>query len=1053
MKSSLKILLLIMLLITSTSAIFAQITVTGKVIGTDNKPIPGANVIIRGTTVGALTDVDGKFMIQVPSSTSILTVSFIGYVRKEVEVGKNTVFDITLETESTALDEVVVIGYGTQKKINLTGSVDAISSKELENLPLPNMGEVLRGISPNLNIQIGDNGGEPGATLKWNIRGMGSINGNTSPLILVDGVEININNINPENIESVSVLKDASACAIYGSRAPFGVVLITTKKGTKGATRVQYSNNIIASSPLGIAHMYNSSIFATAYNQASVNAGSPPLFNDTALGEMEGWLAGTFKTDYDPNNVTTSIWNGRQKGVASWDWPHIMFKNWKIDQQHNIDVSGGTDKSLYYISLGYFDQNGFYSAGNDGYKRYDFISNFSSQITKWLKFNFSSKLAKTGTDYGLGITTVERGYFLTNLYAFGPNVPRYNINGTLANPMYINMANSGRDKTVSNDILVSVGTEIEPIKGWKTNISYNYNSLGTRGEVNPHPVPVELGNGKFGNSGKPVSSYTSTFSQTPYYLFSVVTSYEKSFGDHYFNVLAGYEQEEKFYSFLTATRTNLITDAVPSISTALGPISVSDTKNDWALQGIFGRLNYNFKEKYFVEFSARENGSSRFAPSSRWGFFPSGSVGYQISKENFWDGISPYVNTFKLRGSYGSLGNQNVSNYLYISSVPVVSQTPWIIGNQLPSYAGTPSLVSASLTWEKITTANIGIDAGFLHNRLNLTFDWFTRKTSDMFGPSATLPYTLGTSTPEANNATLQTRGFELILEWRDKIGADFHYNAQISLGDAHSEILSYKNEEGFIYDWYDGKKVGEIWGFKTDHILQSPNETMPDQSAIYPNWGPGDMAYNDLTNDGKITYGNSTLTDHGDLTVIGNTTPRYNIGINAGATYKGFDFNMSWMGSLQQDYYPGDYDQTFWGLVPGWGASAVLKDSPVLDYWRPADETNLLGPNTNSYLPKPYFSQETYKNRAVQSGYVLNAAYLRLKNIQLGYTLPTQLAKKIAMQKARVFISGGNLITFCGLPKSLDPEQTIAGQTNYSQNGAFYPIAKSYSIGVNLTF
>jgi hypothetical protein len=322
-----------------------------------------------------------------------------------------------------------------------------------------------------------------------------------------------------------------------------------------------------------------------------------------------------------------------------------------------------------------------------------------------------------------------------------------------------------------------------------------------------------------------------------------------------------------------------------------------------------------------------------------------------------------------------------------------------------------------------------------------------------MFGPQETLPYTLGTGTPTANNASLSTKGFELILNWHDRIGSEFSYNAQVSIGDNRSKILQYRNDNGFIDNWYKGKDIGEIWGLVTDGLIQTEGEKMPDQTAFYPKWGPGDMKYVDLNGDDKITEGNRSLSDHGDLKIIGNSTPRYNIGIAGGFNYKGFDFNMNWSGSLKQDYLPGFNVNTFWGLTNSWANSAVFKGSPVLDYWRPADETNILGPNTDAYFPKPYFSNETIQKRRPQSRYVLNAAYLRLRNIQLGYTLPGDISKKAAIQKARVFVSGGNLVTIKSLPKDIDPEQTIVGEEGYNNNGSFYPMSATLTVGVNLTF
>ncbi len=1031
------------------------ITIIGKVTSMeDGSGIPGVNILIKGTSTGTVTDIEGNYKLDVQDENAVLIFSSVGYVVEEIVVGSRTVIDLAMTPDVTALDEIVVVGYGTQKKVNITGSVASISNEQIQNRAVPKMGEVLRGMSPNLNISLTRNGGEPGASSDWNIRGLGSLSGDDSPLILVDGVQMNINNVDPANVESVSVLKDASASAIYGARAPFGVILITTKKGNKdGGISIQYNNNFAFGTPMGVGHLENSMVYATVFNQASVNAGKPPIYDDEYLARIQGYLDGTYTTEYDPAVPPHNIWAGRRVGNANYDWPHEWVKDVKMDQKHSISVSGGNDKTQYYTSLGLYDQDGFIGYGYDNYRRIDFLVNLNSQITDWLSFNVSSKYANTSTDYPHGITTVDKEYMWTSsLYSWSPMTPKYNINGSIGNPWIRSQESSGRIKTKENDFLLTAGTVIEPVKGWRTSISYTYNIVESYMESNPKPVWVELGTGEFGNVGKPNATYNSAFSHSPYSLFNAITSYEKSFTNHYFKVLIGYEQEEKFYSRLDGAGGILITEEIPSISTSLGTTTVDDRKWDWATQGIFGRFNYNFKEKYLVEFSARYNGSSRFAPDSRWGFFPSGSVGYQISRENFWSSIEPYVNTLKIRASYGALGNQNVASYSYIASIPVYSETPWIINDARPSYARTPGLISDGLTWEKITTANFGIDASFLNDRLGLNFDWFTRTTSDMFGPAETLPYTLGTSAPQANNAELETKGFELILSWRDRISSDFSYDVKIGIGDAKSTILKYRNESGFINGWYDGKDVGEIWGYETDGIFQTqPEADAIDQSAIYSSWGKGDMGYKDLNGDGKITTGNEVLDDHGDLKVIGNTTPRYNINLIGGVNWKGFDFSMQWFGYMKRDFNPTLYNHTFSGLWTSWANSSVVKDSKVLDYWRPADETNMLGPNTDSYFAKPYFSGETYKNTKAQSRYVLNAGFFRLKYLQVGYTVPQHLSKKVFIQKARIYISGENLITFKSLPKAMDPESSLTQWG--SRYGASYPIARTFSIGLNLTF
>lgn len=1031
-----------------------EVNITGRVVDVEGQPIPGVTVSVQGTTTGTATDLDGAYQLTVPEG-AVLVFSFIGYETQNIGIGDRNVIDVILSEDMASLDEVVVVGYGTQKKMTLTGSVDAISGDELQNRPAVNMGDLMKGASPNLNITMGMRGGEPGSTSSWNIRGLGSINANASPLILVDGVEVNINNVDPESVESVSVLKDASASAIYGSRAPFGVVLITTKKGQQGRVTVEYNNNLSMNTPIGVPSFVDAYTWATAYNQANANAGLTPVYSDEQMDRISGYMNGTFPYEYDPENPIDNIWAGRRNGNATYDWPQILIGNTSFNQKHHINLSGGTERTNYYLSGGFVDQNGVYKYGNDNYRRFNFLSNINSQVTEWLNVKTGIKYAKGLADYPVGQTTVGREHMMGEVITFAPMMPMYNINGTVQSPLLRWQQDSGRDKFETNDFFVNLGADLEPVTGWVTSFSYNHNLINSRRLIHPKPVLVELGTGEFGNVGKPESSFESSYDQTNYTLINVVSSYEKSIADHYMNVLMGYEQEDRHFTSMSATATGLITDEVPSISTALGEKSVRDGMNHWATQGVFGRVNYNYKEKYLFEASARYNGSSRFSPDNRWGFFPSASAGYFISNEDFWAPIETVVNSFKIRGSYGSLGNQNVGLYSYLTTIGVGAELNWIIDGQRPQFATPPGLISSDLTWETITTTNIGFDAGLLDERLQLTFDWYNRVTTDMLGPTEQLPYQLGVSTPQRNNAELSNKGFEVVLAWRDRISADLSYDLKVSLGDSRAKILSYYNEKEIIDTWYPGKIVGEIWGYTTEGIIQVEGEEIPDQSRFFATWGPGDIKYLDLDGDGKITDGSRTLNDHGDLTVIGNTSPRYNYSISGRVDWKGFDLSMFWQGIGKMNYFPPNSMQLFWGMLNGTGSSGIYKDSPILDYWRSADESNILGPNTDAYFAKPYFSSETNKNRQVQTKYLLNAAYLRLKNLQIGYTLPSHVAEKVSLQRARVYLSGENLITFTGLPGTFDPETTLASDpaNDGYQAGRIYPLSRVVSVGVNVTF
>jgi TonB-linked SusC/RagA family outer membrane protein len=1041
-----------------------EIVVQGKVTDQKGAPLPGVAVRLKGTSQGTVTDGNGEYTVAVAGADAVLVFSFIGFSSQEITVGTADKIDVKLTEEISTLEEVVVVGYGTQKKINLTGAVDVVDGEQLSNRPAPNMSMLLQGAAPNMNISLNSFGGEPGATQSWQIRGVGSISGNTAPLILVDGVETNVNNIDPETVESVSILKDASASAVYGSRAAFGVVLITTKKGSANQpVRITYSNNLSFAVPIYVPDMESSLVYATACNQAKANAGLTPAFPDEQVERIRGYLDGTYPYEYNPDRPPYSQWRGRWDGNANYNWTREYYKESVFQQKHNINISGGSEKNQYYINAGAFDQPGAYSWGDDGFKRYNILANVTSKVADWISFDFSSKYARNEIDVPLGMVGLERTYTWSQFIDFFPTMPKYNIDGSIANPLILVLEDGGRRINHNHDLWMNLGTEIEPIKGWKTRISYNYNQRWGSQTENPKPVPVPIPNGTTGNIGESTTGYRSTLSQGQYSLFNLYTSYERTVGKHFIKGLVGYAQDEDSNTGLTGYKMNLITDLVPSISTALGDFTLDDYMNHWSTQGVFGRLNYNYDEKYLLEFSARYDGSSRFAPESRWGFFPSFSAGYNISKESFWDPIGQVVNNFKVRGSYGSLGNQNVANYLYLPTIPIAyRRNPnsffdpgYIIDNEVPLYAGTPGILSDNLTWETITTTDIGVDAAFLNHRLEVVFDWYNRTTSDMLGPSIQLPSLLGAAVPQSNNAKLSTKGFELALNWIDQISEDFTYNARFTVGNYKTTILEYLNESGNINGWYEGRVHGDVWGLTTDRIMQDEDEDMPDQSFYHPNWRPGDIVYKDLDGNGVINEGTRTLEDHGDLSVIANTTPKFNYGIMAGFKWKGFDFNMFWQGIGKRDFVPHRESEYFWGLMPTPNNSGLFKGGRMLDYWRPANEPNMLGPNTDSYFPKPYASNERYKNVQTQSRYVLDAAYLRLKNVQIGYTVPPQLLDRLFIHSARIYVSGENLLTFSKLPKMYEPETTVSSNPGDGgiDMGEIYPINQMFSTGVNLTF
>lgn len=1031
--------------------------ISGKVTDSSGAPLPGVTVVVKGTTNGTITDMDGKYSLSKIHGDATLVFSFVGMKTQEIALENKTLINVTMEEDAIGIEEVVAIGYGTMKKINITGAVDAVSQEVLKDRPSANIGALLQGVSPNLNISVTKFGGEPGAGNSFNIRGVGSLSGSEAPLILVDGVEMNINNLDPENIQSVSILKDAASSAIYGARAPFGVILVTTKNGTKNkGISISYSNNIASASPINLPQWQSSLRYVTAFNQSLQNSGQPNKFSAEQIDRITRYIAGTYPYEYDPDNPPPSLWAGRHQGNANYEWFDEYFKDYTINQKHNVSVSGGDEHTQFYLSTGFYDQGGLYNWADEFYKRYNILSNIKTQVTSWMNLNVNVKYANTKSQHPNYSKSSDSGrnFIISEMIKFYPVTPFYNVNGTINNPYVAQIMRGGNENASENDLSFTLGTEIEPIKGWKTNINYNFNYTGYRHSWLDKAVWVEIPTGAIVNKGADPEAYYSRFGEDTYKSIHAYTSYDQTIGNHYVKGMVGYERESRYYSSLDASKNQLISNLVPSISTALGISNVGDSMGHWGTEAFFGRLNYNYQEKYLLEINGRYDGSSKFSKDFRWGFFPSASVGYIVSKESFWEPLQGIINNLKIRGSYGSLGNQNVSNYLYLSTVPIKTNLNCVLENVRPLYSGVPDIISGSLTWETINTLNLGIDVNFLNNRLGIVADWYQRNTSDMFGPAMILPNSLGASPPQENNASLVTKGWEVSIDWKDRINSDLNYSLKFTLADSRSHVTKYLNTTGLIDNYYEGRELGEIWGYETAGIIQTADEVIADQSYIYSNWGPGDIKYTDLNGDGKIDDGKRTLDDHGDIKVIGNMLPRYSIGFSSMVKWRNFDFTMIWQGVLKRNMLPGRWDNMAWGIgTQGNSGGAFYQGHD--DYWRPADETNLLGPNTDAYYAKPYVTAETYKNQRDQSRYLISGGYFRLKNAQVSYMVPAKLTSKIKVKTLKVYVSGENLLTFSKIPPFLDPETAFEslGYSTSRMLGAIYPNSKSISVGLNITF
>lgn len=1021
--------------------------ITGTVTDGAGVPIIGVNIVEVGTTNGTITDVDGKFSFNVKNNATI-HISYIGYLEQNISITGKDVLNIILVEDTRALEEVVVVGYGTQKKINLTGAVNQVTQERLEKSPFSNINKVLQGVSPGLNIiPSGKYGGEPGSSMDFNIRGIGSLSGG-SPYVLVDGMPMNIDNVNPDDVESISVLKDASAAAIYGARATYGVILITTKSGTTDMkTRTTYSNNFSWAAPTTLPKGINSLVFADRMNMAAINSGQNKLFSDETIERMKKYQA-------DPENFPSMIpdpndpngWGYWTLANGNTDWYDVYFKDWTLSQNHNLNVSGGSKNATYFIGLGWDDEGGKLNFANEKYQRFNLTSNFSLKVTDWMTLSLKNKFTRSYKKYPQSSEDVTDRTAIFGMFARNwPNYPIYTPNGDYA--MDLNqvpaLANGGFDKQYSTDLWVSPSLEFKLTEDLKLKADFSYNSIASK--RNNFRAIIQ---GLAVDGVTPVRHYSQNYNRIDqtssfyeYYTSNVFFDFKKNINKHSFAAIVGGQAELSDNFSLNGWRRDLIAETVPSIKTSTGDKDVSDAMSHWSTLGTFARLTYNYAEKYLFEVNGRYDGSSRFERGRRWGFFPSASVGYNIWKENFWEssGINSFVNSLKLRASYGSLGNQNVANYLHVEVLPISTNLAWIMDGKRPNFTSVPNNTSLGLTWEESKTANIGFDAGFFDNKLFLVLDWFNRKTINMFGPGETLPSVFGANVPLKNNATLKTNGIELTLNWKQTINQDFKYNIDLVFSDNKSIVTQYNNPTNYVYGYYEGKTVGEIWGFETEGLFQTDQEAAKwaDQSLLYSKWGAGDVKYKDLNGDGKITRGNQTLADPGDLKVIGNSYPRFVYGINFNCNYKRFDFDMFWQGIGKKDIWMGN-NPSFWGFQTAFWNSSLQKHN--LDFWT-AD-------NPNAYFPKPYLTTENNKNHEASKRYLQDGSYLRLKNIQLGYTLPESISKQLKTESIRLHVNVENLITFSKIMDSFDPEANFG-----LSSGLVYPLSKSFYVGINMIF
>ena len=1091
---------------------FAQnITVKGKVTdAATGEPLPGVAVLQKGTTNGIATKDDGTYTLNVPE-TSILVCSCFGYSEVEAAVNGRGVIDFKLTVDSQMLEETVVVGYGTLKKSQLVGSVESVSGEVLENRVNADITRSLQGQVPGLNIVQADgkptHGGEiyiRGNSTSYISQGKSgkteiSIGQGGGALVLIDGVEGELSTVNPDDVESISVLKDASSSVIYGARAAYGVILVTTKKAKEEKIRVNYNGSI-------------------SINQRSV------LWEDHI--ELDGlnyvehfydfWLgysstpenpAGSAPTKINAYNIPSNYLDMYREHVNSGEGPKTVlhngsyiyfghqvsyleefYKRTNLTHKHNLSISGKSGKVSYLLSGRYYNQDGIYRVGKEKFNQYNLRSKIDIQVTK--NFSIDNNTSFAAHDYTQPIFSRAENSVGSQLWQIAmmgfPILPIYNEDGTYtfgaaaSGYAAFKDGNSGQDEA-NQTFTTTLGATWEPFKKvFKIRGDFSYKNYRRSVDRYAAPVSYSTAPGSTTYYVTEAASYLRCYDyNTNYISANVVGTFTPKLGDkHDLNVVLGWNIEDYNYSREVVMRQELLYPSKPNLELMNGKeVALTQDGTSYGLVGFFGRANYSLLGRYIFEVSARYDGSSKFPIKQQWGFFPSASIGWRISEEPWMQGAKSWLNNLKLRANAGSLGNGAISPYRFLTTMSV-NKTNAIFDGGFANKVSDPSVVPDNLTWETVTTYDVGLDFDILKSRLSFSGDYYVRNTTDLYINGPELPGIFGESTPKGNYGALQTKGWELTLSWRDGFklgGKDFTYSIKGSLWDSRTWVTKYYNINGDIYNYYVGKELGEIWGFKTDGYFLSNEEA----SAWYPNEfhtqrptaAPyaGDIKFLDTNGDKKITIGSWTLDDHGDLNRIGNMMPRFQYGLNLDFRWNGIGLSMFWQGVGKRDWYPSRGSDFFWG---GYGRAYV---SYVLKTQSP-ENTVQIDKSTNNWVvtnadKKPYWTRRAYslanQNSSVMTFpndyYLQNAAYIRLKNLTIDYDFPKQLLKRAKIEGLKIYFTGENMLTWSPMFKNtrmFDPEVIENGDSDFHSgvsnsmgDGYSYPMLKTFTFGINFTF
>lgn len=1046
--------------------------IKGNVSDAKGEPIVGATISEKGGTGGTITDINGDFTLDLAPDNAI-TISYVGF--KPQTLKPTDGIHVTLDEQAKGLDEVVVIGYGTKKKANLIGAVSTVGAEELKDRPVTNLGQMLQGQVPNLNISF--NTGTPGEAATLNIRGKTSITNSGAPLVLIDGVEGSIDRINPNDIESVSVLKDAASAAIYGARAGFGVVLITTKNNKDGQAHITYNGRFSFSAPTTKTNFmtvgYDVARLVDEFNTATTGSSYSELNADDykMLEERR----------YDVTENPARPWavvsqnDGLYHYYGNFDWYNYIFNFSQPTWNHNLSVNGGTEKMNYMISGGMNDHDGLYALSTDKYSTRTLMAKFNAEVTPWLKvFStaslFKSKYKQAGYDYEDGGNVANLAFHAmpwivpvnpdgTNVYIL-PNSNNKPADGFAA----MLRTGNGFTQVGKTEQTYAIGAVLKLMEGLEFTGKITYRNYAKEKLARSASFVYARKPGQeLTANGWPFNNRLKDGRDTyENYVYDFYANFHRTFANvHNVSAVVGTNYERGHYKFVEPSGRDLTSEVLNDLSLSTGEKSVKSSQNEFALMGYFARLSYDYAGKYLVEANMRYDGTSRFPRNHRWGFFPSLALGWRISEEAFFEPVRPTISNLKLRASIGSLGNQITDNsakfnnntfypYMRLITLKPTTNLNYIFDNAQAVYASLGAPTSGSLTWETIVTQNVGLDVGLFNNRLSLVLDVYSRTTKDMLAAARALPAVYGYNAPYENNGELRTNGFELVVGWTDKFnlaGKPFYYGVNLTLADSKTKITKFKgNESKVLGQDYEGMEWGEIWGYRIKGIYQSDQEAIDrgvDQSFLGTRFTDkaGDLIFDDVDGSTKIDQGKGTLDDHGDLVRIGNAMPRYNYGITVNMAWMGFDFSMFWQGIGKQNVYPGGNNMLFWGPYARAYSSFIPEDFPN-KVWSKN--------NRNAYFPRPVADlARSFAMSRPNDRYLQNLAYCRLKNLTVGYTLPKTLTKKVYLEKVRLYFSGENLFITSKLKSDyIDPEQMM-----HDTNGRVYPFSKTFSFGLDVSF